>query len=165
MLTGHYGGGQTDSTLTGHVARSCTRLWGHCASMWWMSPLFMGTICPCCERERQGVLPRIPICSMILKSAGLNRKACDYSTSFGTGEFIVSRQFRPGHLDFVRHRILWTLIRYESTKIFIRWSLVSRATLSSWSLLTFEKIRPPVSGLLSTLHWQFLWQSLNQVYC
>jgi hypothetical protein len=52
MLTGHYGGGQADSTVPDHVhdygviAHLCGRY------------IFMGTICPCCGRDRQGMLSK-----------------------------------------------------------------------------------------------------------
>jgi hypothetical protein len=86
----------------------------------------MGTICPCCEHDRHATWG-YP-CILALTSAGLSRKACDHSTSsFGSGKSIMSRQVWPGHLNLTRHRILWTLVRCESTKTFTRWSLVSRA--------------------------------------
>ena len=111
------------------------------------SPLFMGTICPGCELDRQGEDTHIQYGSC---------KACDHSTYSGR-ENLTSRQVWPGPLDFAWHRILWTLVR---CKIFIWWPLVSRATLFPWSLLTWKKY-----GFRSAAHYQqFLRHSLNRVY-
>ncbi len=52
-------------------------------------------------------------------------------------------------LDHARCRVLRSLVGYERTEIFLRWPLVSKATIvfrASWQLLTFKTQSPPVNG-------------------